>query len=553
MDSLMEHPQIVRPRLFEAMVPVAAPVREEVGSWVGAAMDVVSEKPKVTMALGGMVLTYAVYRALKKPVAKRWTAFQHKIHGTVPFEGESMQEGSMIDGTGELEPPPSQVNLYSKGLFTTSFLGCGARVGTHLVTPFHVVKNEGTIIVEHPASGVRMELTARPIRSKSLMDMCYYQMSESWWSQLGARSAPTKTLPDTLAMRATPAVIVSRNQSSYGSVRPLPLVVYKVTYTGSTVPGFSGALYMDGNRVLGMHQGTSGMSNVGYLWEAIITDLAYISNDVGLQSCKGEKARADAGRGVYDKIQKAPEPSSSRMWGYGDVHSQIARAYTSDMGWAQDVEVDYDADLQFESSKSDAIMHDMCENLSSMSVAQMEVLAAKLEAEVKKKNLLGGQNETQSPVESEPTVFGAALTAAKETAKLLIEERVRPIEQRLSALEASPRERPAPVKPESTGKPGAKFSCKNCAKKFMTQMGLQQHMQMVVHGEKSRPSFLGKTKPPPLLSNSKKNSSILVETKASTSQAQSPPSVQSTLSRLESSLGDILAAIRGLKQEGEQK
>lgn len=566
MDVEIENPfTSLRRVTFKEVKLAVAQARQGQGEVVSPLVEAVraalSERPRLAAAVAGTACAYAVWRAVRKPLARKWRDIQHAIHGTVPFEGESMQEGSDLDASGEAEAPPCQVSLYAKGLFTTTFLGCGARLQSYLVTPWHVVRGCSTIIAENPATGVRMEVPARMIRSKAIQDLCYYQCSDAWWSQMGTRSANCKTLPETLAMRSTPAYIVSRVGASTGSVQPLPLNMYKVSYTGSTVPGFSGALYVANNRILGMHQGTQGSRNIGFLWEAIITDAKYLFNDVTVSGEGGKWKKGKAsGPGLYplaDGQASIETPASNRMWGYGDVYSQISKAYeVVDSSWSEDVEVDYDAQLQFESGrKVDGVVQDMCSNMAELPLAHLEAIIARAQAEMLRKNTVVGHNETGATVDGGSTLFGQALATAKETAKVLIEERVRPLEARVAALETSTQARPPaqPAKPKPAKDDGKVVPCPKCEKKFYTPQGLQQHLQMTMHGEGRKPApFLGMRKPQGSSKNLQQSSTTSEKGSRLLQRRVSPQSSSGTPNQFEGTLEKILEAINGLKQGLEQ-
>lgn len=523
---------------------------------------VLSERPRLAAAVAGVACTYAVWRSIRKPLWRKWRDIQHAIHGTVPFEGESMQEGSELDESGEAESPPSQINLYAKGLFTTSFLGCGARLQSYLVTPWHVVRGCGTIIAENPASRIRMEVPVRFMRSKAIQDMCYFQCPASWWSQLGTKTGPSKTLPEALAMKSTPAVVVSRDMASAGSIQPLPLSMYKVSYTGSTVAGFSGALYVSGGRVLGMHQGTQGSKNIGFLWEAIVTDVCYMFNEPAVQVQGEGKFRRNqkaSGAGTYplgeDGKLGVEAPQSKTMWGYGDVRQQIERAYAVvDSGWADDCEIDYNAQLQFENNKNvDGVVIDMCDNLADLTPSHLEAVIARAQAEIKRKSVIAGQNGEGTTVEGGSTLFGQMLVTAKETAKVLIEERVRPLEARVVSLEQASRGEPKTVgeaSPKAPPRKGVeKIKCDKCSRSFVTQIGLMQHKKMFVHGEGRRPTpFLGTQKPSTSSQGLKSLNTSAKGIKPSQPREspQSTPDIQKEFGGI---LEKILEAISGLKQE----
>lgn len=491
-------------------------------------------------------------------MSKKWRDLQHKLHGTVPFEGESMQEGSQLNEHGLIDSPPIQVNLYEKGFLTTPFIGCGLRLNTYLVVPTHVVRGVKTIIAENPASGLRMEVNVPRVPSKAIPDLSYFQLPDSWWSQLGTRSGPTRSIAEGMALRSTPAVVVSRQKSSTGSVMPCPNNVHKVVFTGSTIPGFSGAAYMANGRVLGMHQGVYGSMNVGFLWEAIVTDIRYLFRDDLKPALRvqGEGAQnRSSGKGGYDDEDLVPAASKGRAWGYRDLHAQIQSVYADSCDWAEDCDVDYDANLVFEGGrKVDGVVNDMCSNIEGLPVAHLEVLLAKIEAEVKKKHIIVGQNENSTTVDGGSTLFGQALSTARSTAETIVEQRVRPLEKRIEALEAKlsvqqlvpPAKAAQPIK-----KAERKIKCDLCDKTFYTPLGLRQHKSMFVHGEKKPVPFLGKKKPQSSLPILKSTSSTLVKGKECSQATTSQQSSQDTQKQFEGILERILEAINGLKSAPE--
>lgn len=544
---------------------VVSQVKGQTETWMTQLSSIVAERPRMTAAVVGAVGAYAAYKAIKPYATRKWRAFQHKIHGTMPFEGESMQTGSTMDEQGVRDPPPCQVNLYQKGLFTTPFLGCGVRLKTILVVPYHVVRGVGAVIAENPITGDRMEVEAKVILSKAVSDLAYYQLPDSWWSQLAIKTAPSTSLPESLAMRSIPASIVSRKRSTVGSVQPLPLSMYKVTYDGSTLPGFSGALYIaEGGKILGMHQGVQAGKNLGFMWEAIVTDVSYrfegkAAGVEGEGAGRNKRRRRDAGKGIYDEIPQATTSSNSLggAWGYDSLHTQIGRANTPvECSWAQDTEVDYDADLQFEANRNaNAVINDMCANMEDMSVAQLEVLVARATTEKMRKATMVGQNENSTVVlpEQDSTIFGQALSAAKAQAQLMIEDRVRPLEKRIALLETMRRPAADTTPAASTQEKAKAIGCEVCGKKFLTKTGLAQHKRMVKHpqpivGEKATlVPFLGPKKQSSSSSQLPSTSSTSAGEKGSSPSTPRQPSVETTLTKLESFCENMLETMRGLK------
>jgi len=167
---------------------------------------------------------------------------------------ESMILGSALRTTKEI--PDSQVFLYNTA---GEALGCGFRYQQWLITPKHVVLEAAEVLIAKTIDGPRrlkkldevVELEADLVAYKDV----------KLFSELGVKSARFSPLETAQAVVITG--MYEKNNQSVGFLESGPAAGH-VQYTGSTIRGFSGALYMAGPHVMGMHTNGAHASQPNY-------------------------------------------------------------------------------------------------------------------------------------------------------------------------------------------------------------------------------------------------------------------------------------------------
>jgi hypothetical protein len=185
-----------------------------------------------------IVILILLYRKFAKRVAM-------SIRG---IHCEAMSPGSTFI-TAEI--PSCQVAIKIAGVVMDKHNGYGWRYEDYLVAPAHVFNGnkdyilQGRTQVAYPAERLLQGAT----RSTRLQDVIYIPIAPEVWSRLGTARANVGTVDNAYVS------IVGPEGASTGLMRKTT-VVGQYSYTGSTKPGMSGAVYQLGNKVVAMHQGT---------------------------------------------------------------------------------------------------------------------------------------------------------------------------------------------------------------------------------------------------------------------------------------------------------
>lgn len=174
---------------------------------------------------------------------------------------EGLVPGSrLIDGG---KAPACQVGVAIKKGDTYVVIGAGIRMDNYLITPTHnghvgydmyIVKDGRVARVE-----TRDELYIAA-------DASAFFVPESTWTDLRVRQVRMGPLNQSATVK-----IVSSCDAKYtiGEIRPVPDMIGRVVYNASTVPGFSGSAYMNGEvcHAMHFHGGVRGGGyEILYLW-----------------------------------------------------------------------------------------------------------------------------------------------------------------------------------------------------------------------------------------------------------------------------------------------
>lgn len=183
-----------------------------------------------------------------------------KIRGVkgVTYSFEALRQGSTF-GIGTI--PSCQVAIQQPGTWSNKHVGYGIRVGDVLVTPTHVVRGWDTVVLANYNNGVEVQHLVNvgsPIESRMIADLSYIPIPERVWTTLAVKKAKIpKGTPGGVGVTVT-----GKPGSSFGSLRKTG-IMGQVVYSGSTLPGMSGAAYTISDQVYGIHSGVSGNNNVG--------------------------------------------------------------------------------------------------------------------------------------------------------------------------------------------------------------------------------------------------------------------------------------------------
>lgn len=253
----------------------------------------------IIMVVGSMV---AVSYVLAKMFSKSALKIALRMRG---FRLEAYREGSaFVKG----KKPGCQVDILEAGLFKDKFIGYGIRFGDYLVAPRHVLDGLENMVLQGPKDKVLKPVTYIP--SETVADIGYMSMTTNEWSRIGVTSARVSKLDFGMTVSCT-----GREGTSVGYLKRLPHLGM-VAYTGSTVPGMSGAPYMAGSQVAGIHNGAAIKENVGVAIGVIVADM---ENLIMAESAHGH----EEGNELTERERE--EDRQRSMWDREDL-SKAARA-----------------------------------------------------------------------------------------------------------------------------------------------------------------------------------------------------------------------------------
>ncbi|UXD80024.1 hypothetical protein [Myrmica rubra virus 7] len=350
---------------------------------------------------------------------------------------EAMQCGStFMIGT----IPGFQVEIYNMGTFADTFIGYGTRIGGMLVIPRHVASLATVLLVKGKKG--KMPVTLTPIMSRVQNDIAYYPLTDAQWADLG-------TIQANVPRQVTNALVSCYGQKGVSNgMLTRSDVVGILRYSGSTLPGMSGAPYAAGNVVHGVHIGVTGTENIGVSAVQIFAELQQLR--VGETPNQAE---------LTNKVYVNRVGSG---WDTTFLTKNVASAYEEDRGWAAQQDFNYDLDLGLSDSESglEAKVRKMMELFNTLPIQQRE---AGVNA-MMNMNLAARTAKGQGAVEEEI-----------QLPKDFVTQRFEAIEKRLDLLEA----KKSPVKPAVPKEYKCGFN--GCTKSCDTTTALAVHQVMVGH------------------------------------------------------------------------
>lgn len=186
---------------------------------------------------------------------RAWLKFQEEFQ-MLP---ESMREGSSLM-TMPVPKCAFQVHRLRSSGTAKEFQGCGVRMGDWLVSPTHVI-NQRHLWIVHNDVAIR-EVEPREWREVAT-DVSAMRVTPEFANIKKAKISPFQGSPYVRVQAA-----METQNASFGILKSAQAFGQTV-YTGSTRAGFSGAVYVDVERVLALHQG-GGAENYGmsaaFIW-----------------------------------------------------------------------------------------------------------------------------------------------------------------------------------------------------------------------------------------------------------------------------------------------
>lgn len=142
-------------------------------------------------------------------------------------------------------------------------VGGGIRVENYLITPTHNGQHGCDLYALRGDKAMKIDLDSEMLLAA---DVSAFFMPVSSWSNLGVKCAKLGPLAKVANVTATSSC---DHKYSVGHLRPMTDVMGRIAYDASTMPGFSGSAYMNGNVCMGMHchgGARGGGYEMLYLW-----------------------------------------------------------------------------------------------------------------------------------------------------------------------------------------------------------------------------------------------------------------------------------------------
>nr|AYP67536.1 protease [Store beach virus] len=218
-------------------------------------------------AMALLMILNSVYRAyvwVKGVLRRRWartrqwvTELSPLLQAETSFTMERMVAASPLIATKLVPSFQAEVWTSDGGEFVKS--GCGFRCSeTQFMTAYHVIAYAKEVRIVTSVGHVDLSVERF---AQTRGDIAIAVLDPVSLSRLSL-TKPKMSAAAVVRGGGTFGTVVAYGQKSMGMVMPYEAFGY-VTYTGSTLHGFSGAPYHLGNTVLGMHIGSQ-TQNLGY-------------------------------------------------------------------------------------------------------------------------------------------------------------------------------------------------------------------------------------------------------------------------------------------------
>lgn len=241
---------------------------------------------------------------------------------------ESMRAGSAFSRGNT---PGYQVAVKKPGFLVDEHLGYGIRHGNWMVVPKHVLVVDGEVLSEIVLVGTKGKVLMNVVleQSRALDDLVYVHVTEKIWSMLAVAKAK-------LASEATNQFVTCAGLAgvSNGRLRKTD-VRWIMAYSGSTLPGMSGAAYDFKNQVQGIHTGAAGGFNLGISSALIVAETRMLVR----QETPNEG----------DAAQYEPRfiNSDRQFWKQMDAMADLEERYKNNSWADDDDDFDYNQKIDF--------------------------------------------------------------------------------------------------------------------------------------------------------------------------------------------------------------
>nr|UGO57412.1 MAG: hypothetical protein 1 [Riboviria sp.] len=222
------------------------------------------------------------------------------MRGVSVYSGEATVVGSpFMEGS----IPKFQVEILIPGLLLDEFVGYGCRIENYLVMPGHVydLLPKGEFLMKTSYGKALVKPTS--LRSAVINDIVYLMVDACVWTDLGiSKPSVGADVP-----RAVTVTVSGRKGKTVGTIAH-SRVKFLYNYTGSTLPGYSGAGYVHNGSLMGVHLGVAGSGNIGACAEVLLRDIrALLKGEAGV----GTAISANFDRELIDQGRKSTDWKTS--------------------------------------------------------------------------------------------------------------------------------------------------------------------------------------------------------------------------------------------------
>lgn len=246
------------------------------------------------------ILVWIWKKCISKPIQTATLAMRG-ITVEAAIEGSHLVEGNW---------PDWQVQILRNGLLTSTHVGFGVRLNNTLIMPLHVSKIAGDqFLVKSKKSTVLLSGCGR--KSDVVSDLCYFEIPNKIWSQIGATSA-RRVKFDTKTKIAVSCCGVEGFSTGPLVQSPIVGIMY---YSGTTYPGMSGAGYYINDTCYGIHLGAAAGPNIG---ATMLVPYAEVVEEIHPENAPQE----DDEEYIWDPITKrfVRKHKKNNTWGAEEVH-----------------------------------------------------------------------------------------------------------------------------------------------------------------------------------------------------------------------------------------
>lgn len=229
----------------------------------------------------GYRLAKNILRAIKNSSAfrkrKLEKLFQQKVFCQEDLDSGAYKKEALVEGS-ELRSathyPSCQIQLCDQ---ENNHIGFGIRVADSLmVVPTHVwTRFSGRMVSLVGPTAVQMMNYFDGYISKICPDLMYLSVKSQIFVNIGVRRAALRKERGGINLVSCTGFDGVQRTVSMGSTQISKLLGF-INYSGSTVPGFSGAAYMSGGTVVGMHSGAVVDANCGVESSLIVEELKVV-------------------------------------------------------------------------------------------------------------------------------------------------------------------------------------------------------------------------------------------------------------------------------------